>query len=231
MWTPYMFIKLFWLYCYGISWFVYSFYAWDHVYDLSNVHFINSDQFLWVKNGALHDDVIKWKHFPRYLPFVQIIHWSPVNSPTKASDAELWCLHDEVIKWKHFPRSWLFVGNSPVSGEFPSQRLVMFWWLCGRNSRPFECTAVVVFDSGVQGSVLSGPKYHRRISMCPVASHQLCKVCFYFNSKQVYNKAWNDIDPISISMIAVHEYIRKYQKYHHMCCKALVFHLQRYQSK
>ena len=28
----------------------------------------------------LHDDVIKWKHFPRYWPFV---HRSPVNSPHK----------------------------------------------------------------------------------------------------------------------------------------------------
>ena len=27
--------------------------------------------------AGIHDDVIKWKHFPRYLP--------------EASDAELWC--------------------------------------------------------------------------------------------------------------------------------------------
>ena len=31
----------------------------------------------------LHGDVIKWKHFPRYWPFVQGNHWSPVNSPHK----------------------------------------------------------------------------------------------------------------------------------------------------
>ena len=30
-----------------------------------------------------HDDVIKWKHFPRYLPFVRGIHRSPVKSPHK----------------------------------------------------------------------------------------------------------------------------------------------------
>ena len=30
-----------------------------------------------------HDDVIKWKHFPRYWPFVRGIHRSPVNSPYK----------------------------------------------------------------------------------------------------------------------------------------------------
>ena len=29
---------------------------------------------------ASHDDVIKWKHFPRYWPFVRGIHRSPVNS-------------------------------------------------------------------------------------------------------------------------------------------------------
>ena len=28
-----------------------------------------------------HDDVIKWKHFPRYWPFVRRIHRSPVNCP------------------------------------------------------------------------------------------------------------------------------------------------------
>ena len=30
-----------------------------------------------------HDDVIKWKHFPRYWPFVRGIHRSPVDSPHK----------------------------------------------------------------------------------------------------------------------------------------------------
>ena len=38
-----------------------------------------------------HDDVIKWKQFPRHWPFVRGIHRWPVNSPHKASDAELWC--------------------------------------------------------------------------------------------------------------------------------------------
>ena len=30
-----------------------------------------------------HDDVIKWKHFPRYWPFVRGIHRWPLNSPHK----------------------------------------------------------------------------------------------------------------------------------------------------
>ena len=39
---------------------------------------------------SLHDDVIKWKHFPHYWPFVRGIHRPPVNFRTKASGAELW---------------------------------------------------------------------------------------------------------------------------------------------
>ena len=34
-------------------------------------------------NRNSHDDVIKWKHFPRYWPFEQGIHWSTVYSPHK----------------------------------------------------------------------------------------------------------------------------------------------------
>ena len=37
----------------------------------------------WQNVVLLHDDVIKWKHFPRYWPFVRGIHRSPVNSPHK----------------------------------------------------------------------------------------------------------------------------------------------------
>ena len=42
----------------------------------------------------LHDDVIKWKHFPRYWPFVRGTHRSPVNSPHKGqwSGVFMFCL-------------------------------------------------------------------------------------------------------------------------------------------
>ena len=36
------------------------------------------------KMASLHDDVIEWKHFPRYWPFVRGIHRTPVNSPPKS---------------------------------------------------------------------------------------------------------------------------------------------------
>ena len=43
------------------------------------------------RNVSIHDDVIKWKHFPRCWPFVGEFtghRWIP---RTKASDVELWC--------------------------------------------------------------------------------------------------------------------------------------------
>ena len=54
-------------------------------------HKCNTPLFLFIKVAKLHqvithsfdDDVIKWKHFPRYWPFVRGIHRSPVNSPHK----------------------------------------------------------------------------------------------------------------------------------------------------
>ena len=40
-----------------------------------------------IGRGLYHNDVIKWKHFPRCWPFVRGIHRSPVNSPHKGQ----WC--------------------------------------------------------------------------------------------------------------------------------------------
>ena len=42
-------------------------------------------------SSVLHDDVIKWKQFLRYWPFVRGIHRSRWIPRTKASAAELWC--------------------------------------------------------------------------------------------------------------------------------------------
>ena len=36
---------------------------------------------------TIHDDVIKWKHFLCFWPFVRGIHWSLMNSPHKGQ----WC--------------------------------------------------------------------------------------------------------------------------------------------
>ena len=124
-------------------------------------------------SGA-HDDVTKWKHFPRYWPFVRGIHRSQVNSPHKgqwrgalmfslicvwisgwvnnreAGELRRYRAHYDVsvmyslfwiyvlalqfsedyITWWHCQMETfsallgLCVGNSSVTGEFPTQRPV-----------------------------------------------------------------------------------------------------------
>ena len=99
-----------------------------------------------------HDDVIKWKHFPRYWPVVRGIHRSPVNSPLKGQwSGDFMFLHVYkftaiLIKprmcylknvsylclnpwWRHQMETVstllaICTGNSPVPGEFPTQRPV-----------------------------------------------------------------------------------------------------------
>ena len=49
-----------------------------HIYGVTRHQWANNYHGL-----TSHDDVIKWKHFPRYWPFVRGIHRSPVNSSHK----------------------------------------------------------------------------------------------------------------------------------------------------
>ena len=49
-----------------------------------SIHFVTRVlQGCYTGTREIHDDVIKWKHFPRYWPFVRGIHRSPVNAPHK----------------------------------------------------------------------------------------------------------------------------------------------------
>ena len=65
---------------------------------MASVDNTNSDK---TGTDVEHDFVIKWKHFPRYWPFVRGIQWFPVNSRTKASDAGLWCFLDLLLNKRH----------------------------------------------------------------------------------------------------------------------------------
>ena len=55
--------------------------------------------------SVIHDDVIKWKNFPRYWPFVRGIHRSPVNFPHKGQrrGALMFCL---ICFWRLRKQSW-----------------------------------------------------------------------------------------------------------------------------
>ena len=67
----------------GVSPFIWYIFIW--VFDISRRAWKPNLKVWW--KFSLHDDVIKWKHFPRYWPFVRGIHRSPVDSPRKGQ----WC--------------------------------------------------------------------------------------------------------------------------------------------
>ena len=80
-----------------------------------------------------HGDVIKWKNFPRYWPFVRGIHRSPVNSPHKGQ----WCralIFSLICVWIN---SWV---NKREAGDLRRYRahyhvIVMISSLCIANGR------------------------------------------------------------------------------------------------
>ena len=87
-------------------------------------------------DGIFHDDVIKWKHFPRYWPFVRGIHRSPVNSPHKGQWRET-LMFSLICAWIN---AWV---NNHEAGDLRRHRthynvivmkciflteMSVFWW-------------------------------------------------------------------------------------------------------
>ena len=76
----------------------------------------------------MHDDVIKWKPFPRYWPFLRGIHRLPLNSPHKGQ----WCgalLLSLICVWIN---GWV---NNREAGDLRRDRahqdvIVMVWVVC-----------------------------------------------------------------------------------------------------
>ena len=64
-------------------WNVLGWYEWLSVKAKTSPFFIINISTADVLVGQGHDDVIKWKRFPRKWPFVRVIHRWPLNSPHK----------------------------------------------------------------------------------------------------------------------------------------------------
>ena len=60
-----------------------------------------------------HDDVIKWKHFPRYWPFVRGIHRSPVNSPQRPVTRRFDVFFDLRLNKRLNKQSWGWWFETP----------------------------------------------------------------------------------------------------------------------
>ena len=65
----------------------------------------------------MHDDVIKWKHFPRYWPFVRGIRRPPVNSSHYDVTVTSLMLCDGILLITvGFPSPWAsYEENVPMS--------------------------------------------------------------------------------------------------------------------
>ena len=117
----------------------------------------NGSKFLWISGindgpwycwpmipmPISHDDVIKWKHFSRYWPFVQGIHRSPVNSPHKGQwrGALIFSL---ICVWIN---RWV---NNREAGDLGRYRVhydvivMVFVFLKNRKTCPHQSTEVSV---------------------------------------------------------------------------------------
>ena len=58
------------------------------------------------RSGTVHDAVIKWKHFPRYWPFVRGIHREPVNSPHKGPVTRSFDVFFDLRQNKRLSKQW-----------------------------------------------------------------------------------------------------------------------------
>ena len=70
----------------------------------------HEDNVVWKKLYTPHDDVIKWKYFPRYWPFVRGIRWIP---RTNTSDAELWFYFDLRLNKRLSKQLWSWWFKTP----------------------------------------------------------------------------------------------------------------------
>ena len=90
-----------------------AFLSWSLIHGSNWSGLIKLGPFQW--HGQYHDDIVKWKHFPSYRPFVRGIHWSLVNSPHK----DQWCgalTFSLICAWMN---SWV---NYHEAGDLRCQR-------------------------------------------------------------------------------------------------------------
>ena len=105
------------------------------------------------QHWGIHDDVIKWKHFPRYWPFVRGIHRSPVNSTHKGQWRKA-LMFSLICAWIN---GWANNGEAGDLGRHCAHYdvTVMLAIDCGRTKSDFVPKKVVWRTSYAMGSFLS----------------------------------------------------------------------------
>ena len=108
-----------------------------------------------------HDDVIKWKHFPRYWLFVRGIHRSPVNSPLKGQWRGFDVFFDLRLNKRLSKQWWGWWFKAPSRSlwchcnEWVTNQvnLYMFWFirgkLCVSMEHPISVKCDVLHEEGI----------------------------------------------------------------------------------
>ena len=83
----------------------------------------------WQVDSWYHDEVIKWKHLPRYWPFVRGIHGSPVSSPHKGQwrRALMFPLICALNKWLS-KQSWAWWFETPSPSLWSQEQNLPLLW-------------------------------------------------------------------------------------------------------
>ena len=116
---------------------------------------ITSRLYSWINRHfrhAFHDDVIKWKPFPRYWTFVRGIHRWPVNSPPKgqwrgALLFSLICLNKRLSKqswgwWFETPSRSLWRHCNVISSLSKQPQGPVLWRVFFLNNTSYILSAV-----------------------------------------------------------------------------------------
>ena len=80
----------------------------------------------WMPLIVSHYDVIKWKHFPHYRPFVREIHPSPVDPPYKGTVT--WIIDISLLSvWtEYWTNTRLTTSSNRHDGHLTSPQWIMF---------------------------------------------------------------------------------------------------------
>ena len=105
---------------------------------------------------AIHGDVIKWKHFPRYWPLAWGIHRSPVNSPHKrlwrgalmfslfCSWINGWVNNREASDLRRHRAHYDIIVMTRVTGWRHPVNEVQCTWAVNENSKSQSCSIFIV---------------------------------------------------------------------------------------
>ena len=148
-----------------------------------------------------HDDVIKWKHFPRYWPFVRGIHRSPVNSPHKGQwhGALMFSL---ICIWIN---DWV---NNREAGDL--RRYRAHYDAIVMNDSPIDCHRFWRIKNKGLIKCIPGTKFRHYIIQAQRMHRAI--ITSFLRQNDVATSFWRKIDVIVASYVRWEDFNGKFEK-------------------